>query len=42
MLNDNLQSKIDNENNCNTISWSHTQAQMRNGVQLGFSIDITF
>ena len=22
-------------------SWSHTQAQMGNGVQLGFSIDIT-
>ena len=24
-----------------TYSWSHTQAQMGNGVQLAFSIDIT-
>ena len=22
------------------VSWSHSQAQMGNGVQLGFSIDI--
>ena len=23
------------------LSWSHSQAQMGNGIQLGFSIDIT-
>ena len=33
--------KNDNKFSDLSISWSHTQAQMGNGFQLGFSINIT-